>query len=66
MYWYQSHARVIAGEIPAKMWLVADTIKWRRSDTALVRVIAPLRDSVETAESNAREFIRVAFPEIVR
>src|SRR5436305_13025153 len=35
LYWYQSHNRVIAGEFAAKMWLVADAIRYHRSDTAL-------------------------------
>ena len=42
LYWYQSHNRVIAGEYSAKFWLVADAIRYSRSDTALVRVIVPV------------------------
>ena len=41
LYWYQSHNRVIAGEFAAKFWLVADAIRYSRSDTALVRVNRP-------------------------
>ncbi len=67
LYWYQSHSRVIAGEVSAKLWLVADAIRTRRSDTALVRVIVPVLDGVvEGAERTAREFVRVSFPEIIR
>jgi EpsI family protein len=66
LYWYQSHSRVVAGDLSARLWLVADAITSRRSDTALVRVIVPVRDGVEGAESAAREFVQGAFPEIVR
>jgi EpsI family protein len=40
LYWYQTPRRVIAGEWAAKLWLVADALRDRRTDTALVRVIA--------------------------
>ena len=44
LYWYQSHNRVIASELAAKFWLVADSIKYHRSDSSLVRVVVPVRD----------------------
>ena len=40
LYWYHSHNRVIASEFSAKFWAVADSIRYHRSDTALVRVMA--------------------------
>jgi EpsI family protein len=40
LYWYQTPRRVIAGEWAAKLWLVADALRDKRTDTALVRVIA--------------------------
>ena len=39
LYWYQSHGRVVANEFAAKFYLVADSIRYHRSDTALVRVV---------------------------
>jgi EpsI family protein len=40
-----------------KMWLIADAIRYHRSDTALVRVIVPVRDHArDTAEQAAAEF----------
>jgi len=39
LYWYQTPRRVIAGEWAAKLWLVADAVRDRRTDTALIRVI---------------------------
>ncbi len=37
LYWYQTPHRVIANEYDAKFWLVADSVRYHRSDTALVR-----------------------------
>jgi EpsI family protein len=66
LYWYQSHSRVIAREIEAKFWLVADAIRYHRSDTALVRVIVPVRGDRGTAERTAIAFARAAYPDLVR
>jgi EpsI family protein len=41
-YWYQSRGRIVASEYWSKLHLVVDSVTTRRSDTALVRVIAPL------------------------
>lgn len=66
-YWYQSHGRVIAGESAAKFWLVADSIRLHRSDTALVRVVVGVRNNdVEGAAQAGIRFIQASFPELVR
>ena len=63
-YWYQSHKRVIANEYLAKIYLVLDSIRDRRSNTALVRVIVNpgLADRPETSTEDAKRFIAAAFP----
>lgn len=66
LYWYQSHARVIASEFSAKFWLVADAIRYRRSDTAMVRVIVNIQGSPDDAAKTAVDFVRASYPEIVR
>ncbi len=67
LYWYQSHNRVIARELTAKMWLVADALRYHRSDTALVRVIVPVREGmVDEALRTAVGFVHAAYPDIVR
>lgn len=67
MYWYQSHHRAIASEFTAKFWLVADAIRYRRSDTALVRIIVPVRNgAAESAKHAAAEFARAVYPDLVR
>ena len=66
LYWYQSHNRVIASEFAAKFWLVVDAIRHQRSDTALVRTIVPVQESVETAEATAVHFVQSMYPEVIR
>jgi EpsI family protein len=66
LYWYQSHGRVIAGEMAAKFWLVTDSIRYRRSDTALIRVTVPVRDSIEQAVSTGVDFVQAVFPAVMR
>jgi EpsI family protein len=65
LYWYQSHGRIIAREFSAKVWLVADAVRYRRSDTALVRIIVPVRNGArEAAEQTAVEFVRAVYPDL--
>jgi EpsI family protein len=67
LYWYQSHNRVIAGELTAKFWLVVDAVRHRRSDTALIRIIVPVQaNGDEAAERTAIEFVRAVYPDIAR
>lgn len=67
LYWYQSHGRVVASEYSSKVLMVWDSIRLNRTDAALVRVIAPIRDgqSVDMAEATAVAFVRQAFPRFV-
>jgi EpsI family protein len=51
LYWYQSANRVVANEYAAKMYLMADGVRYRRSDTSLVRVIVPVRQDQSDAEA---------------
>jgi EpsI family protein len=59
LYWYQSRDRAVAGEFKAKFWVMADALRYNRTDTALVRVIVPIinRDEV-TAEKTATDFVK--------
>ena len=67
LYWYQSHNRVIASEYSAKFWLVADAIRYHRSDTALVKVVVPVRnDDIDLATKTGIEFVKSAFPIVLR
>ncbi|HEX4772626.1 MAG TPA: EpsI family protein [Bryobacteraceae bacterium] len=53
LYWYQSHNRVVASEYTAKIFTVADSIRYNRSDTALVRVVTDARGG-DTAQATAQ------------
>lgn len=67
LYWYQSHNRVIASEYLAKFWLVADAIRYRRSDTALVRVVVPVPgNDVEGATRTGTRFVQSVFPDVMK
>ena len=67
LYWYQSHRRVIADEFAAKFWLIADSIRYHRSDTSLVRVVVPVRGNDTNAASQiAVEFAQTVFPAVTR
>ncbi len=39
LFWYQRPRRVVAGEWAAKFWLVADSLRDKRTDTSLVRIV---------------------------
>lgn len=62
LYWYQSHDRIIASEFSAKFWLISDAIRYRRSDTSLVKVVVPVRGETDVALRNAVDFVKAAFP----
>lgn len=53
LYWYQSHSRAIASEYSAKIYLVLDSLRHNRSDTALVRVVTPVLDGDVAAADRA-------------
>ena len=54
IYWYQAHGRSIANEYKAKAYMLADAIRFNRTDGALVRVITPISASEQVADARAR------------
>ena len=63
LYWYEGHDRVIASEFAAKYWLILDSIRYRRSDTALVKVVVPAPgDGVEQAIKAAVDLVQASYP----
>jgi len=66
LYWYQSHGKVIAEELSAKFWLVADSIRYRRSDSALVRVTIPVSQGIDQAVDSGVDMIQSLFPTLLR
>jgi EpsI family protein len=53
LYWYWAHNRAVASEYTAKLYLVSDSIRMRRSDGALIRLVAPIapNESLESAQN---------------
>ena len=66
LYWYQSHQRTVASEYAAKAYLVFDSIRWGRSDAALVRIVSPIRRDEAMAERSAVAFVRALHPVLGR
>ncbi|MDZ7636730.1 MAG: EpsI family protein [Bryobacterales bacterium] len=67
LYWYQSLDRVVANEYLAKVYLVTDSIRYNRTDTALVRVVVPVKKGdteTKEAEKLAVSFIKEMFPAV--
>jgi EpsI family protein len=66
LYWYQSNGRVIASEYKAKIYTILDSIRKRRSDTALVRVIinVPPSSNEDAAFGVVQRFVQSMFPKI--
>ncbi len=66
LYWYQSHGRVVAGEFAAKYYLVVDSMRYHRSDSALVRVVVPvIHDDVTSAMNAGTRFVQAVFPVVL-
>ena len=56
IYWYQGRGRMIASEYWGKIYTVLDSVRLRRSDAAMVRVMVPITASDAAALESAREF----------
>jgi EpsI family protein len=63
LYWYHGPSRVIANEYRARLQLVLDSLRYRRSDTALVRITVPvIGDDEAAAERRAVSFAQALHP----
>jgi EpsI family protein len=65
LYWYQTPRRVTAGELSTKLWLVADALRDKRTDVALVRIF--VRSSANgdpAATAIASSFAKSLYPEL--
>jgi EpsI family protein len=54
LYWYQLHGRSIASDYKAKFYTLADSIRYGRSDEALVRIITPVSPGEDRAVARSR------------
>jgi EpsI family protein len=59
LYWFQNWRRVTADEYLSKVYLIYDSIRYRRSDEALVRVVTGFNgDADAAAEQHAIQFLQ--------
>ncbi|MGI9072084.1 MAG: exosortase C-terminal domain/associated protein EpsI [Bryobacteraceae bacterium] len=62
LYWYQARNRIIASEYSAKLFTVADAIRYNRTDTSLVRVVVGVEDgNTRGATETAVSFVESMF-----
>jgi EpsI family protein len=65
LYWYQSHNRTVASEYWAKIYTVSDSIRYNRSDTALVRIVVGVNaGDTQTASKTAIDFATAFFSQL--
>ena len=64
LYWYQLHGRSIPSDYQAKLYTLADSIRYGRTDEALVRIITPVVAGEDRAEARDRalDFARQITP----
>jgi EpsI family protein len=55
IYWYQGRGRSVASEYWGKIYTVVDSLRLRRSDGAMVRVIIPITNSEPAALQSATD-----------
>ena len=54
LYWYRSHGRSIANDYLAKLYTLADSIRYNRTDAALIRVITPVQEGEGQSSAHDR------------
>jgi EpsI family protein len=64
IYWYQGRGSAVASEYWAKVYTVLDSVRRRRSDGALVRVMTPIGNSPAEAEKTAIDLAAQAAKEL--
>jgi EpsI family protein len=64
IYWYQGRGRTTASEYWGKFYTIFDSVRRRRSDGAMVRVMVPMGNSPEEAHKTAAEIASLAASEL--
>lgn len=65
LYWYQSHGRVEASDYLARLYLLTDSLRFNRTDGAIVRITSPiggLSNQLEVTDQRVREFAQAILP----
>lgn len=64
-YWYQNNRRAWAEEFKAKLALLPDLIRYRRSDVTLIRLITSTREGREQVDlTNCSKFAKLLVPRL--
>jgi EpsI family protein len=61
LYWFQGRGRVVANEYMNRAYLVLDSLRLRRTDGALVRVMSPVLTHTDEAAATAGGFATAIF-----
>jgi EpsI family protein len=64
MYWYQSHGRIVADEYEAKLLSMYDSVRYRRSDTSIVRLVIPTDENETRGREVGMKFLKDVFPTV--
>jgi len=64
LYWYQSHGRIAASEFLVKFLMIADGLKNRPTDGAMIRIWTTASDGEETAQARAVEFAHGVYTKV--
>lgn len=66
LYWYWAHDRAVASEYAAKIYLVTDSIRMRRTDGSLVRISTPLapNENIDSAQQVLLSFANNLIPQV--
>ncbi len=62
LYWYQSHGRIIASEVAAKIELVRGAMAHNRTDGALVRVSSPVSGGAQETTDRLVKYVQTLHP----
>ncbi len=64
LYWYRSHGRSMASDYVAKLYTLVDSIRYNRTDAALIRVVVPLASGAtrQAAHDRAVDFAQQLSP----
>lgn len=64
LYWYQLHGESIASDYKAKLYTLADSIRYNRTDEALVRIMTTVASSEDRSAARERviEFAKQISP----
>jgi EpsI family protein len=64
IYWYQGRGRTTASEYWGKIYTIFDSVRNRRSDGAMIRVMVPLGNSAEESQKAALDLASWAASEL--